>query len=43
MREFRCSGDQKFNSYTGRCGPASSAPLPCGSYIVGSASTQCKY
>jgi hypothetical protein len=43
MKEAKCPGDQKFSSYTGRCGPASSAPMPCGSYIPGNAPTQCKF
>ncbi|UJR37385.1 hypothetical protein I4U23_030091 [Adineta vaga] len=33
LREAKCAGDLKFNSYTGRCGPASNAPMPCGSYV----------
>jgi hypothetical protein len=37
MREAKCPGDQKFSSYTGRCGPASNAPMPCGSYVSGTA------
>ncbi|CAF3393788.1 unnamed protein product [Rotaria socialis] len=40
MREARCPGDQKFSSYTGRCGPASAAPIPCGSFIPGSAAAK---
>ena len=39
MREAKCPGDQKFSSYTGKCGAATSAPMPCGTYIMGSAST----
>ncbi|CAF1245111.1 unnamed protein product [Rotaria sordida] len=37
MREAKCPSDQKFSSYTGRCGPASNAPMPCGSFVPGSA------
>jgi hypothetical protein len=40
MREAKCPGDQKFGSYTGRCGPASSAPMPCGSYTPGNTATK---
>jgi hypothetical protein len=40
MREARCSGDQKFSSYTGRCGPAGNAPIPCGTFIPGSTATK---
>jgi len=40
MREAKCSGDQKFSSYTGRCGPASNAPMPCGSYVPGSSAAK---
>jgi len=43
MREAKCPGDQKFSSYTGKCGPASSAPIPCGTYIPGSANIPCKF
>ncbi|CAF1197373.1 unnamed protein product [Adineta ricciae] len=37
LREAKCPGDEKFSSYTSRCGPASSAPVPCGTYVLGSA------
>ncbi|CAF4124563.1 unnamed protein product [Rotaria socialis] len=40
MREAKCPGDQKFSSFTGKCGSASSAPMPCGTYIPGSAAMQ---
>ncbi|CAF2081058.1 unnamed protein product [Rotaria magnacalcarata] len=40
MREARCPGDQKFSSYTGRCGPANAAPIPCGSFIPGNAAAK---
>jgi hypothetical protein len=40
MREAKCSGDQKFSTYTGRCGPPNTAPIPCGSYIPGSTATK---
>jgi hypothetical protein len=43
MREAKCSGDQKFSSYTGKCGPASNVPMPCGTYIPGTAVTQCMF
>lgn len=35
VREAKCLGDQKFSSFTGRCGPANSAPVPCGTFIPG--------
>ncbi|CAF3908763.1 unnamed protein product [Rotaria sp. Silwood2] len=35
MREAKCPGDQKFSSYTGRCGPAGNAPIPCGTFVPG--------
>ena len=41
MREAKCPGDLKFSSYTNQCGPASSAPIPCGTYIPGSAIISC--
>ncbi|CAF1288673.1 unnamed protein product [Rotaria sordida] len=40
MREAKCPGDQKFSSYTGKCGPGNNAPMPCGTYIPGSAIIQ---
>jgi hypothetical protein len=40
MREAKCPGDQKFNSYIGKCGPAGNAPIPCGSYVPGSSATR---
>lgn len=43
MNEAKCPDDQKFSSYTGKCGPASSAPIPCGTYIPGSATIPCKF
>ena len=43
MREAKCPGDQKFSSYTSRCGPASGAPMPCGTYVLGSATIPCMY
>ena len=35
MREAKCPGDQKFSSYSARCGPSAHAPMPCGSYVPG--------
>lgn len=35
VREAKCAGDQKFSSYINRCGPAASAPPPCGTFIPG--------
>jgi hypothetical protein len=43
MREAKCPGDQKFNTYKGKCGPASDAPIPCGTYILGSATIPCMF
>jgi hypothetical protein len=43
MREAKCPHDQKFSSYTGICGPANNAPLPCGTYMLGSATIQCMF
>ncbi|UJR08864.1 hypothetical protein I4U23_013119 [Adineta vaga] len=40
MRETKCLGDQMYSSYTTKCGPASSAPMPCGTYVLGSATIQ---
>ncbi|CAF4953868.1 unnamed protein product, partial [Rotaria sp. Silwood1] len=40
MREAKCPNDQKFSSYTGRCGPVSNAPMPCGSFVPGSTATK---
>lgn len=42
MREAKCAGDQKFSSYTGRCGPASNAPMPCGTFVPGNTGITCK-
>lgn len=42
MREAKCPADQKFSSYTGKCGPSSSAPAPCGTYVPGGASISSK-
>ncbi len=33
MREAKCPGDQKFNS----------APMPCGTYMLGNANIQCMF
>lgn len=43
MREAKCPADQKFSSYIGKCASASYAPMPCGTYIPGSASIACKF
>lgn len=42
MREAKCPADQKFSSYTGKCGPANSAPAPCGTYVPGRATMSSK-
>jgi hypothetical protein len=39
LREAKCPNDQKFSGYTGKCGLASSAPAPCGTYVLGNAPT----
>jgi hypothetical protein len=43
MREAKCPGDQKFSSYTSKCGPANNAPMPCGTYLPGIATIQCMF
>ena len=40
LREAKCAGDNKFSTYTGRCGPASNAPMPCGTYVPGNFATK---
>ncbi|CAF1188528.1 unnamed protein product [Adineta steineri] len=43
VREAKCPDDLKFNSLTTKCGPASAVPMPCGTYILGSASILCMF
>ncbi|CAF1617652.1 unnamed protein product [Adineta ricciae] len=40
LREAKCAGDNKFSSYTGRCGPVSTVPMPCGRYVPGNFATK---
>ncbi|CAF4384796.1 unnamed protein product, partial [Adineta steineri] len=40
MREAKCADDQKFSTYTTKCGPAGNAPHPCGSFIAGNSATK---
>ncbi|CAF1042460.1 unnamed protein product [Adineta steineri] len=39
-REAKCADDQKFSSYTTKCGPTGNAPAPCGSFIAGNSATK---